>query len=195
MFIGERGSGGDLGFRVFREKSMITAQILLRAYYERSYEAMVVQHEKLFRQVDILLEAEINQQAFGLMEPEKVQAYRQACQAFIDERLEAYNPIGIQYTFDHSTSHQAAELEFQLDWYDSRAEFEELVASARTLVREGISEERLDDAVGQLIRQVGIFPDRSIITAYTDKPTLQKLPDYIVALAIEQIICRPETEE
>ena len=88
----------------------------------------------------------------------------------------------------------AAELEFQLDWYDSRAEFEELVAAAQRLVRDVISDEGLDEAVSQLVRQVGAFPDRSIIAGYIARPTGQKLPDYIVASAIEQIVCRTETE-
>ena len=173
---------------------MITARIILRAYYERLFETMAARREGLLGQVDVLLTAEIDRQALGPMGPERIEAYRQACEAFIDERLEQYNPIGIQYTFDRSTSSVAAELEFQLDWYDSRAEFEGLVAAAQRLVRDGVSDEGLDEAVSQLIRQVGAFPDRSIITAYVARPAAQKLPDYIVASAIEQIVCRPAAE-
>jgi len=40
----------------------------------------------------------------------------------------------------------------------------------------------------ELITQVGAFPDKSIIAGYEAKPGLRKLPDYIVARAIEEII-------
>jgi len=122
------------------------------------------------------------------MDAERLDAYRQASLAFVDERIETYNPIGIQYTFDRGTNRRAAELEFQLDWYDSREEFEELVAAARSLVS-GASEDALPDLVAQLIGAVGAFPDRSIIRDYVKSPALQKLPDFVVACAIEQVIC------
>jgi hypothetical protein len=35
---------------------------------------------------------------------------------------------------------------------------------------------------------VGAFPDKSIISAYEADPALGKLPDYVVARAIEEII-------
>ena len=171
---------------------MVTVRILLRAYYERLHEAMADRREVLVARSEVLLSAEIDARGFGPMESEKVQAYRDACVAFIDERLETYNPIGIQYTFDRSTSRRAAELEFQLDWYDSRGEFEDLVASARALAGRDIPDVQLGDLAGELIRQAGAFPDRTIIANYEEKPTLQKLPDFIVASAIEQIICRPD---
>lgn len=183
---------GPHGFRAFRERSMITTRILLHAYYERLYEIMAARREELFHRVDILLAAEIKRREFGPMGSERMEAYRQACRAFIDERFELYNPIGIQYTFDSAKSSLTAELEFQLDWYDSRAEFAALVAATKTLVRDGVSDDRIDETVNQLIRQAGAFPDRSIIAGYTAKPTGQKLPDYIVASAIEQVVCPPE---
>ena len=168
---------------------MNAIRVLLRAYYERLYEQLEAVQPRLTHLVDELLPAEIDKQNFGPLGPEKVQAYREACLAFIGERLEMYNPIGIQYTFSGSTSKRAAELEFQLNWYESRQEFAELVAAAQTLSTGEVPDERLGELAGALIRQVGAYPNRSIIAAYAVKPTLQKLPDFIVASAIEQVLC------
>jgi len=102
--------------------------------------------------------------------------------------MEAYNPIGIQYTFDHTRRHEAAKLEFQLDWFDSSDEFKLLVKSATAEAEPKMTDKRLTWLVDKLIRQIGAFPDSSIITAYQASPALSKLPDYVVARAIEEII-------
>ena len=94
----------------------------------------------LLARVDELLPAEIAKQGFGDMDASRLDAYREACVAFIDERLETYNPIGIQYTFGTTSSRTAAELEFQLNWYNSRPEFADLVAAARSLAGAGVSD-------------------------------------------------------
>ena len=167
---------------------MNSANVLLRAYYERLYERMEAARARLVARIDLLLPAEIEAQGFGPLPPDKVEAYREACLAFIVERAEMYNPIGIQYMFDGRTTKQAAELEFQLNWYDSRPEFEELVAAAQTVVAEEVADEMLPELADQLIRDVGAFPDRSIIAGYAEEPTLQKLPDFIVAMAIENVV-------
>jgi hypothetical protein len=169
---------------------MSPAQLLLKLYYERLYERLEANREVLTSRIDELLLAEIRKQGFPGMTDEKLAAYREACIAFIDERLESYNPIGIQYTFGRSTSRIAAELEFQLNWYNSRPEFHDLVATARSLAAEIASDDLLPEAAEELIRRAGAFPDRSIIQTYGEAPALQKLPDYIVACTIEEIICR-----
>lgn len=175
---------------------MHPVRLLLKAYYERLYERMTADQIRLRTRIDALLPAEIDRQGFGPMDPCKVQAYREACLAFVDERMEMYNPIGIQYTFDRSTNRQAVDLEFQLNWYDSRHEFEGLVAEARQLVP-GVPVEMPDEVLREradrLIFQAGAFPDRSIMAGYVAQPTLQKLPDYIVACAIEQVVCARDT--
>lgn len=168
---------------------MTSASVLLNAYYERLHELMAARRAELLSRIDELLNTEVATLGLGDMDAEKLAAYREACVAFIDERQEAYNPIGIQYTFDRSTSRGAAELEFQLNWYDSRGEFADLVATARSLAAEAASDETLPNCVGALIRQAGAFPDRSIIAGYHAGPTLQKLPDFIVACVIEEIVC------
>ena len=169
---------------------MNPGHLLLRAYYERLHERMEEGRDRLIACVDELLPAQIAKQGFGEMDASRLDAYREACIAFLDERLESYNPIGIQYTFDRTSSRTAAELEFQLNWYNSRPEFSDLVAAARSLAGAGVPDGMLQNLADDLIRQVGAYPDRSIMEAYASEPTLQKLPDYIVACVIEEIVCR-----
>jgi hypothetical protein len=168
---------------------MSLAQLLLKAYYERLYERLEAGREVLTSRMDELLSAEVQRRGFPGMNEEKLAAYREACVAFIDERMESYNPIGIQYTFGRGPSRLAVELEFQLNWYNSRPEFEELVAAARSLAAQAVSDETLPDLADELIRRAGAFPDRSIIETYHAEPALPKVPDYIVACVIEEIIC------
>ena len=170
---------------------MNSVRVLLRAYYERLYDRMGTDRSRLLASINALLPTEIARQEFGPMRSDQVEAYREACVAFVDERLETYNPIGIQYTFDRAASRRAVELEFQLNWYESRREFEDLVVAARRLTDEhGVVDVNLSDLADRLIRQVGAFPDRSIIMGYSEEPTLQKLPDFLVASAIEEVICQ-----
>jgi len=168
---------------------MSPTKLLLRAYYERLHELMAGGREALVTRIDELLSSELAPAEFGPVEQDKHAAYREAALAFIDERLESYNPIGIQYTFDRVSSREAAELEFQLNWYNSRPEFEDLVEEARTLAGERDLDQALPDLAEELIRRVGAFPDKSIIAGYRAAPALQKLPDYVVARAIEDVIC------
>ena len=51
-----------------------------------------------------------------------------------------------------------------------------------------MTDENVHVLAEELIGKVGAFPDKSIIAGYEAKPALQKLPDYIVAGAIEQLI-------
>jgi len=169
---------------------MSPTRLILRAYYERLHELMASAREALAKRIDELLSAELAREEFGPIDEDKRAAYREAALAFVDERLESYNPIGIQYTFDRVNSREAAELEFQLNWYNSRPEFDDLVAEARALAGDRDIGEALPRLAEELIRRVGAFPDRSIIAAYQAAPALQKLPDYVVARAIEAVICK-----
>ena len=141
--------------------------------------------------VEELLPAEMARQGFADGDDARLDAYRDACVAFLDERQESYNPIGIQYTFGRNAarSRVAAELEFELNWYSSRAEFVDLVALARALAGSDMSDGALRDRASELIGLAGAWPDQSIIVGYRAEPTLQKLPDYIVACVIEEIVC------
>jgi hypothetical protein len=177
-------------------------KLLLNAYFEVLYHRLEANKALLAGKIEHLLKQEIAkrsladfsagrltpQDAFRRADDDKFAAYRDACLAFVDERIETYNPIGIQYTFDRLRAKEVLELELQLNWYDSRAEFAALQQAARDKAEPQMSEERLKELADKLIAEVGAFPDKSIISAYEAEPALNKLPDYIVGLAIEEIL-------
>ena len=167
---------------------MTDTNLLLKAYYEALYELLQANKELLVRNIEELLVKEVFERGYEDFDNEKYAAYIEACLAFVDERIETYNPFGIQYTFDQTRTKEAFELELQIDWYDSRAEFENLVRAARKKTRAGEVDTRLDLLAEELIKELGAFPDKSIISAYEAEPGLRKLPDYIVARTIEEII-------
>jgi oligoendopeptidase F len=167
---------------------MNETNLLLKAYYEALYEHLEANREPLATRIEKLLKEEIVNRRFGNFDEEKYAAYQDACLAFVDERMETYNPIGIQYTFDRIRAQEAIELELQLDWYDSQAEFEALIEAVRAKAEVEMTEERMRRLADELIKEVGAFPDRSIISAYEAEPALGKLPDYVVARAIEETI-------
>jgi len=167
---------------------MNETKLLLNAYYEALHDRLEADKELLTTKIEKLLHAELANPGFGNFEQEKYNAYRDACLAFVDERVEMYNPIGIQYTYDRAGRRQAFELELQLNFYDSRAEFKALVEAAQSKAEARMEEQGLRQLADELIKDVGAFPDKSIILAYEADPALGKLPDYIVARAIEEII-------
>lgn len=167
---------------------MSETKLLLNAYYEALHDRMEANKQLLTERIEKLLQTEFTNCDFGNIDQEKHNAYRDACLAFIDERIEMYNPIGIQYTFDSSRRRQAFELELQLNFYDSRAEFEALIQAAQGKLQALTNERGLLELADELIKDVGAFPDKSIISAYKASPALSKLPDYVVATAIEKII-------
>ena len=166
--------------------------LLLNAYYESLYDLLDSNKAPLIGKIEDMLRSELESLGAVNFDREKYEAYRDACLAFVDERMETYNPIGIQYTFDRIPSPLAAQLELQLNFYDSRAEFQALKEAARAKAEPDMTDERLHQLANELIIQVGAFPDKSIISAYEAAPALGKLPDYIVARAIEKIINPPD---
>lgn len=167
---------------------MNKTSLLLKAYYEALYERLQSNKALLATRIEELLTEEIAKRGFEDIDEAKYAAYKDACIAFVDERIETYNPFGIQYTFDRTRAMDAFELELQLDWYDSRAEFEALTEAACKKAKTVLMEERLQPLAEELIKEAGAFPDKSIISAYEAQPGLRKLPDYIVSRAIEEII-------
>jgi len=167
---------------------MSETSILLKAYYEALYERLEARKGLLAARIEKLLAEEIAVRGYEGFDQEKYAAYRDACLAFVDERIEAYNPIGIQYLFDRSRAKEAFKLELQLNWYDSRNEFQILVETARRKAVGELTDDQLRSLAEEIIAEVGVFPDRSIISAYEEKPSLNKLPDYIVARTIEEVI-------
>jgi hypothetical protein len=167
---------------------MNEAKLLLNAYYEALHEQLEAEKALVTTRVEELLQEEVGKRWPGDFDDDKYTAYRDACLAFVEERMETYNPIGIQYTFERIRSAEAIELELQLNWYDSRAEFEALVQAAYNKSQAGVADDKIKQLAGELIKEVGAFPDKSIISGYEAKPALGKLPDYVVARAIEDII-------
>jgi len=167
---------------------MSEISVLLKAYYEVLYERLEAQKEVLTAKIDEFLAEEIKKRGFEGLDGEKYKAYRDACLAFIDERIEAYNPIGIQYIYDRCSAKDVIELELQLNWYDSRNEFQSLVETVHRKSIGEYTEDQLRSLAEEIIAEAGVFPDRSIISAYEEKPSLNKLPDYIVARTFEEVI-------
>jgi len=82
----------------------------------------------------------------------------------------------------------AFKLELELNWYDSRQEFARLVEAARQLAQADMAEKNMQESVVELIKQCGAYPDKSIIAAYQAEPALRKLPDYVLAVVIEELL-------
>lgn len=167
---------------------MDETKLLLNAYYESLYQRLEANKALLAAKIEDLLKQEVAQRGFADFDDDKYTAYRDACLAFVDERIETYNPIGIQYTFDRVRAKEVLELELQLNWYDSRAEFAALRQAAQDKAEPKMTQERLKELADELIAEVGAFPNKSIISAYQAEPALNKLPDYIVGRAIEEIM-------
>ncbi|MBN1764947.1 MAG: hypothetical protein JW860_06785 [Sedimentisphaerales bacterium] len=162
--------------------------ILLNVYYEMLYERLVKNRELCVSRLEELLNEELAKGGYGPLRSDKFAAYLDACEAFIDERLEMYNPIGIQYLYDKGSAEDAFELEMELSWYDSRAEFQSLVEAVRKKLKSPVNDLAIQAYANELILEVGAYPDKSIISGYETSPGLNKLPDYIVARVIEEII-------
>ncbi len=86
---------------------MDQTKLLLNAYYEVLYQRLEANKALLAGKIEHLLKQEIAKRSFAdfsaghlTADDDKFAAYRDACLAFVDERIETYNPIGIQYTFD-----------------------------------------------------------------------------------------------
>ena len=169
---------------------MNPAKLLLNAYYETLHNLLEENKDRLSDAIEKLLKTEIRTRCFAIADGDRFAAYRDAAIAFVEERIEAYNPVGLQYTFDRHVSQQAAELELQLDFYDSTEEFIALNQAAKELAEPQMSDQRLRELTAELAKKAGAFPDKSIIAAYNAGPTLHKLPDFLVASAVEQLIAQ-----
>ena len=166
---------------------MNETKILLNTYYEALHNRLVENRDLLSEKIENLLQDEFTNSNFDNFDQQKFEAYKDACLAFVDERIEMYNPIGIQYTFDSTRRHEAFELELQLNFYDGLAEFKALVEAAQNKLQARQNQQQLQELADELIKDLGAFPDKSIIAAYRAAPALGKLPDYIVARAIEEL--------
>ena len=162
--------------------------MLVKAYYEALYELLQTNRQLLIKTVDDVLAQELIAGGYEPFNKEKFSAYLEASVAFVDERIELYNPFGIQYLYDRSSAEAAFEMELKLNWYDSSEEFDELLDAARNILDDMGDKQNFQQGASELTKEQGAFPDRSIISAYQAAPALNKLPDYVVARAIEQIL-------
>ena len=161
---------------------------ILMAYYERLYEKLENSRDILTQKVKRILSEEIAIGGYGDFNGEKYAAYEQACLAFVDERIEAYNPTGVQYTFDNIRCKMVDELELKLNWYDSEAEFAYLLAAVHKKAELAVDDTRIRELADEIILEQGAFPDMSIIARYEREPGLSKLPDYVASRAIEELL-------
>ena len=168
---------------------MNRTRLLINAYYERLYERLepLCRDDACAVRAEQLLRIEIADRAFGRMDTDSFTAYLDTCLAFVAERLEMYNPTGIQFTFPPIPAEEAIELESQLNWYDSRPEFKALCETARLCT----DDESLCSLADELISHCGPYPNRSIIAAYRAAPALNRLPDYIASLLIDESLLPP----
>jgi hypothetical protein len=150
--------------------------LLLKAYWEQLHDRLVENRGLLSEKIDKLLKNEIDKRGFPDFDEHRYTAYREAS-------------LGLQYLFDPQSRREAAEMEFGLDWFDSRGEFERLLDAAARKARPKVTDEQLRLAAGELIHEMGAYPDHSIIAGYEAAPATQKLADYIAAQAIEEVIC------
>jgi len=162
--------------------------LLLRAYYEALHDFLIENRDRTKTAMNKTIAAELKKLKPADFNADKFDAYCEAAVAFLEERIEAYNPLGIQYTFDRPPTKLAQQLELQLNWFDSTKEFEELRQTAAALAEADMSDERLKELARRLVHRAGAFPDKTIIVAYEAAPALQKLPDYALAKSIEEII-------
>jgi hypothetical protein len=171
--------------------------MLIHAYLERLHDLLEEARPECLAKVEEFLQQELANQDFGEeLEGERYAAYLEAAQSFVAERIETYNPIGVQYVYDGIDGQEAIDLDMQLNWYDSRIEYEDLKEAAREILANtppGAAELQdrtvdFQEMAGELIVRCGAYPDRSIIAGYELAPALRKLPDYVMARAIEEIL-------
>jgi hypothetical protein len=162
--------------------------LLLKSYWERLHDLLSENRNLLSAKIEVLLKAEFDKPRFPGLDGHKYAAYLEASLAFVEERIETYNPLGLQYLFDSENRREAAELGFGLDWFNGKKEFEQLVDAAGRRTRPDMTDEQLQQSADELIREMGAYPDKSIIAGFEADPTHGKLADYVVARAIEDFI-------
>lgn len=171
--------------------------MLIHAYLEQLHERLEEAKAEFLAAIEDFLQRELVNRDFGEpLEGERYTAYVEAARSFMTERIETYNPIGMQYVFDGISGTEAIELDMQLNWYDSRAEYEKLKQTAREILAKAPTEAaEPQEMAKELIDRCGAYPDRSIIEGYESEPALRKLPDYVVAKSIEEILKSRRADE
>ena len=120
---------------------------------------------------------------------EKTEAYQDVAIGFLDERLYEYRDDYwekfLQPLAKNITAAEIKEVGEQLGWYDMQKEKEEIDEQIETLLNLHQSPK---DIAEVLIEEFGAFPDKSIIKTYSAKPKPNYLPEYALAVAIQQVV-------
>jgi len=167
---------------------MLDPPILLNAYWERLYARIAEHRDPLSRRAGHLLSDEAGSRGFPGLTVDRLAALTEVAQAFLDERIEMYNPLGIQFRMDGRGLRDAAELEMRLAWYDGRGEYARLRNAVIEKAGSPLAGKRLQELADELIADLGAYPDRSIIRDFRKAPSAEKLPDYAVSVAIEEFL-------
>ncbi|MFH1731484.1 MAG: hypothetical protein ABIF82_07520 [Planctomycetota bacterium] len=119
----------------------------------------------------------------------RTRIYRDAAVGFLEERLyecrDDYWEKFLRPLVENITAAEIMEVAEQLSWYDMQREKEEIDERIETCLNIHRSPE---DILEVLVEEFGAFPNRSIIAAYSAKPKPNYLPEYALAVAIQQVV-------
>ncbi len=159
---------------------MSRSKLLLNAYFEALYNILLDWESSIISAIDRFLPLEFAKLDSTAADgnTEKLTAYRDAAIAFVDERIEMYNPIGLQYTFDNppAADQFAKQLELQINWFDSTNEFNILLEEITEIETAGFDEEKLPQLANQLIGKFGTFPTKPLSNPTTGSHHFRNFP-------------------
>ena len=120
---------------------------------------------------------------------ESIEAYIGVAISFIEERLYAYSLDSLdrflKIVSAGLTLEDLGSLDDSLTWYNWKQEKVEI----DTRIETGLNiMQSPEDIVDDLFDEFGAFPNRSIINQYPRTPKKNYLPDYVLAIAIQQVI-------
>lgn len=162
-------------------------RLLIKVYKEMLHELLNTYIDLFQASLPTLLRDEISKLGKKL-DSNQYLTIKDECTKFFHVRLESYDPSGYQHTLNDLKSPDYYQLRRQSDWYNDQVEFDHFVDAINDKVKEEMSEEETRQAADELLREVGAFPDNSIISGYESEPKLNRLPDYVVARIIEEMI-------
>ena len=170
---------------------MNSLKMLINAYYERLYELIEPQRELCLVRIEQVVRNEAELHWSEELTGERLKAHVEAANAFLEERLEMYNPIGLQYAYGSSSQSEVFSLEAALDWYNSQQEYHSLCKRAMNLLGETkgrFSDQDISLRANQMILDCGAYPNQSILGQYSRRPQPNHLPDFAVAKCIEELL-------
>jgi len=120
---------------------------------------------------------------------EKTEAHQDAAVGFLEERLYEYRDDYwekfLKPLAENISAAEIMEVSKQLSWYNMQNEKGEIDKRIETLLNLRQSPK---DVAEVLIEEFGAFPNKSIIKTYSAKPKPNYLPEYALAVAIQQVV-------